>query len=141
MQYQYSYKIIIFKKTKENTYYLLFQIENEWSLFKYFIQDKQYNIHDIENKLIKELNFQSFEFVSGFKHNVRKNFIFEAELIKKTSIWLLLKLKNLKFKPIKKYKIHKWANLNIALKYLKFPSDCRALKKCGEFVNIPRLLN
>jgi hypothetical protein len=127
---QYSYKIIIFKKTKIDTHYLLFQKDHDWNLIEYFIQDKQYNIYNLEEKLTNELNFKSFEFVSGFKHYVRKDFIYESELIKKTSIWFLLKLKDLKFNPPKKYKIHKWVNLNLALKYLKLPSDRNALKKC-----------
>lgn len=141
MQNQYSYKIIIFNKTKIDTYYLLFKIENELSLLEYFIQDKQYTIHDLEEKLTNEVNFKSFEFISGFKHYVRKDFIYESELIKKTSMWFLLKLKDLRFKPLKKYKIYKWVNLDLALKYLTLTSDRNSLKKCEEFLSIPRLLN
>jgi len=126
--------IIIFKEKPKREYLLLHYQAGHWDFPKGNLEKKETNEEAARRELEEETGIKNVEMLNGFEQEITYFYKKKGQLVHKTAIFFLGKIKDEKIKLSNEHKNYKWQTYEEALNTLTYDNAKELLKKAERFL-------
>ncbi|MDD2909764.1 MAG: NUDIX domain-containing protein [Candidatus Pacebacteria bacterium] len=133
--------VIIFRKEKENIYYLLLRYQSlgkkgvdYWGFPKGHIEGSETEKETATREVLEETSIKDLRFVKDFKYLIDYSFRKEGKIVFKTVTFFIAETNTKKVRVSFEHIGYQWIKYNQAIKELNFANDIAMLKKAHRFI-------
>lgn len=134
MKKEVSCGAIIFRREKDQIYFLLLKYPNYWGFPKGIKEEKEEEIETAKREVEEETGIKDLKFILGFRRAYQYQFWKAGKRVLKTAIFFLAETKEKNVRISWEHEGYAWLSFEEAIKKLKFEEDKKNLKEAFEII-------
>ena len=140
MPAEHSAGAVVFRKERDNTYYLLLHYKlGHWDFPKGNIEKGESSKETAKREIEEETGIKEINFIPGFKENIKYFYQREKENIFKTVVFFLIETKTKEIKLSFEHIGFEWLCFDEAVQQVTFKNAKQILKKANEFLKAGKI--